>query len=410
MLALNATILSPNRGGLGGLHRGAGYNGQDILGCPGDPAFPRGWLRRRNADEFFHFAYTDVYFDLLRSRLAAFPVSGAVAASAAFPVLIDNATLTDHCRAPDDSDRTLLLMDGGVNDNQGMVEIYHILTELVFGQRRSNVPTSELQRLSAGNAAYIFVVNLSVTDTTGPTRSGAGAGPVGLLYWISSVVDKVMNGVDVYSATTYNLRKTVYVSEAKRVVQVPNGPAIGPLEIGLTGLDQDPKGGAQAALWRKSGVLDQPAPGEWSDPSSRDLQERVALQRTVLGKVLPGAARRQLHLSDYHPQCYFDVRARLDASLLSLGDDEKACLREAARWSTALKAQELCEAAREPHGVRAPDGLNCSGDLVALAQPEVLGTPGDVGGFCAALLDEIIAKRDKSKGQPDEDACQRLAN
>ena len=85
-LVLNATILSPNRGGLGS-------SGRNAFGCDLDPERPRGWLRRRNPDEFFHFAYTDVYFGLLRSDLDSFPVSGAVAASAAFPVLIDQARL-----------------------------------------------------------------------------------------------------------------------------------------------------------------------------------------------------------------------------------------------------------------------------------------------------------------------------
>ena len=117
-LVLNATILSPNRGGLGS-------SGRNAFGCDLDPERPRGWLRRRNPDEFFHFAYTDVYFGLLRSDLDSFPVSGAVAASAAFPVLIDQARLVDHCRDDADNDRELVLMDGGANDNQGMVEIYH---------------------------------------------------------------------------------------------------------------------------------------------------------------------------------------------------------------------------------------------------------------------------------------------
>lgn len=403
-LALNATILSPNRGGLGSAS-------PDTVGCDGDPpGRRRGWLRRRNPDEFFHFAYTDVYFGLLRSDLDAFPVSGAVAASAAFPVLIDNAALEDHCRAKADKDRTLLLMDGGANDNQGMVEIYHILTELMLGQRRSNVPPSSLDRLSTGDTAYVFVVNSSVTDTTGPTRTGTGSGPIGLVDWISRVVSKVLDSVDVYSATSFNLRKNFYVSESRRVVQMDGAAAIRPIEIGLTGLDQYSRGGAQAALWTKSGLLDTPSPGEHTDPDLRVLGGRVALHRTVWEQVRPAASRRRLGLSNHHPQCYYDIRARLDASLLSLGENEKACLREAARWSTALVAQELCEASRGRGGVRPPDGLNCGGSLVSLERPGVLGVEGEVGGSCAAILDDLIDKRRRENPAyaADEDACRRL--
>lgn len=417
-LVLNATILSPNRGGLGS-------SSASVPACNLDPTRPRGWLRRRNPDEFFHFAYTDVYFGLLGSDLGGFPVSGAVAASAAFPVLIDQATLVDHCRDEADKDRHLLLMDGGANDNQGMVEIYHMLAEMVLGQRRSAVPTPGLERLKPGDAAFVFVVNASVTDTTGPTGSGTGSGPVGAVGWLSEVVGKTLNSVDVYSATAFNLRKNFYVSEARRVEALPRPrgaprrPTIWPVEIGLTGLDQYRSGGAQAALWKKSGLLDNPEPGERTDPTLEELQRRERLQREVLKRVVPAASRGRLRLSDHHPQCYFDIRDRLDASLVSLGADEQACLREAARWSTALVAQGLCVATEGGGDLRPPDGLDCGAGLVSLKNPGVLGEGNDVGGSCEAILGPLIERQRRDREQqaqrmgrpapaPGEDDCRRL--
>lgn len=417
-LVLNATILSPNRGGLGGSSR-------SIPACNLDPATPRRWLRRRDPDEFFHFAYTDLYFGMLGSDLRAFPVSGAVAASAAFPVLIDHAKLTDHCREEWDNDRELLLMDGGANDNQGMVEIYHMLAEMILGQRRSGVPTRDVEQLGPGDAAYVFVVNSSVTETTGPSGSGTGSGPAGLAGWISGVVRKSLNSVDVYSATAFNLRKNFYLGETRRVAglsqdeMTPRYPVIWPVEIGLTGLDQYRSGGAQAALWKKSGLLGEPEPGEHTDPALGELRRRAEQQKEALARVMPAAVRHRLRLSDHHPQCYYDIRKQLDASLVSLGEDEQACLREAARWSTALEAQRLCVATGNRSDVRPPDGLRCDAGLVSLPNPGVLGEDGDVEGSCGNILGPLIERQHRERerqarerGGPvpalGEDDCRRL--
>src|SRR3712207_7037512 len=45
----------------------------------------RGFLRRRNSDEAFHFAFTDFHFRRLCSDLAKYRLSEGVGASAAFP-------------------------------------------------------------------------------------------------------------------------------------------------------------------------------------------------------------------------------------------------------------------------------------------------------------------------------------
>lgn len=416
-LVLNATLLSPNRGGLGG-YTPPGSK-EEILTCHGAQEGRRGWLRRRNPEEYFHFAYTDVFFNLLRSNLREFPVSGAVAASAAFPVLIDNAELIDYCRPDGDKDGKLRLMDGGVNDNQGMVAVYHILAELVLGQRRSDVLPRHLEKLGNNDTAYIFVINSSITETTGPTGTGTGSGPLGPIPFLFGVLSKTLNSVDVYSATAFNLRKNYYVNESRRVagskdeIQAPRYATVRPVEIGLTGLDQYRQGGAQAALWTKSGILNEPEEGERSDQDLKMLQGRVKLHEEVFRRVLPAQARRDLQLSAYHPQCYYDIRERLDASLLSIPADEKACLREAARWSTALVAQEFCEQARQgQRDTKPPDGLDCSKGLVLLQRPGVLDGEGEIGGSCETILKDLIQKqKDERKGAPPaEDACQLLSS
>ncbi len=409
-LALNSTILSPNRGGLGGSR----YNAMACFDDP--PGYKRGWLRRRAPDEFFHFAYTDLYFDLLRSNLGDFPVSAAVAASAAYPVLIDPETLTDNCREVADTNRTITLMDGGINDNQGITEIYHILTELVLGQRRSDVPPEQQEKLGRNDTAFVFVINSSVADTTGPSASGGGMGPVGVIGFVSDVVRKISAASDAMGATNFNVRKAFYEDEIERAGRVPGTAAIRALDVGLDKLDQYPLGGAIYALWQKSGLID--AVSTRDDPGAARTQEfgraermlraRAALQATVSENLVHNAdARKSLHLSDYHPQCYYDIRAQMDASLLTLPDDVQACLREAARWSVALSAEELCV-----QGNSQPEGLKCQRRLVQMTDALALGNADDLPGHCAAVLDPIIKsappRQDQASQAQHAEDCQRL--
>ena len=404
-LAINATIISPNRAGLGG-------SKQNEMACDDDPpGYTRGWLRRRSPDEFYHFAYTDLYFDLLRSDLREFPVSGAVAASAAFPVLIDQAKLTDYCRDRADPDRELTLVDGGVNDNQGITEIYHILTELALNQRRSDVPQDQQQKLTKTDAAYIFVVNSSVSDTTGPLGSGSGQGPVGAIGAISSIITKVAESTDVLGATNFNVRKRLYIEAAESVKQNEK-IAIKTIDIGLDKLDQYPQGGAIYNLWRKSGILQRPGRPNLEDDrtAAQTLIAKAALQATVSRQLIHHADnRKRLLLSNYHPQCYYDIRAKFDASLVSIPADEQACLREAARWSTALSAQELCSASGSQD--RPPDGLRCDNGIARLVHSAALGLPNDVPGQCQNVLDPLIKeKQSKLTGKLGTEDCQLLPN
>ena len=99
-LILNATIVSENRAEI------------DETSCSKRELHQR-YLRRRTPDEFFHFAFTDFYFKMINTAYEEYPLSYGIAASAAFPPLIDYLDLEDHCRKGE----ALRLLDGGINDN-----------------------------------------------------------------------------------------------------------------------------------------------------------------------------------------------------------------------------------------------------------------------------------------------------
>ncbi|WP_428491726.1 patatin-like phospholipase family protein [Rhodopila sp.] len=400
LLAVNSTIVSANRAGLGG--------SGDRLSCYGDsPNVTRGWLRRRTPDEFYHFAYTDVYFDLIRSDLDQLPVSQAVAASGAFPVLIDQPKLTDFCRK-DKDDSIITLTDGGTNDNQGIVEIYHILAELAFGERRSDVPEDELQkvRMRPGDAAFIFVINSSVTDTTGPSGSGSGEFPLGAFGLVNGIISKVSEATDVLGSTNFNLRRNLYFDYA-RATDIQK-ISVNSIDIGLDKLDQYPTGGSIYNLWKKAGILDTPDTGGKTDVRAIDqvIRARVDLQADVARKLIHSAdSRRRMALSDYHPQCYFDIRGQIDSSLVSIPDDTQACLREAARWSVALSADEMCLGLRA--GERAPAGLRCKDGLPAL-DSRVLGGVARDREVCKAVIDKFIAAHPVKDPSGNREGCHNL--
>ena len=362
-LFLNATVLSQNRGGL---------ETSVPMGCPG---LARGYLRRRTPDEFFHFAFSDYYFGLLRSTVADYPVSGAVAASAAFPLLIDNTILKDFCdQAPRNGIR---LMDGGANDNQALIEVYLVLSELALGQARSDLSVLApglLERMGPNDRAYLVVVNSSVTDSTGLPGTTGDQVPRSVPGALLSIVDKVSAGVDTYSAIGWDLRRQLYLGQGDRVTSTPGVPLLVPVNISLSLLDQYALGGTEAALRTKSGIGPEP-----SDVSDARVRGRILRQSAAYGRLMsePGA-REDLKLSHWHPQCYFDMRAELDASLVSVSADNQACLREAARWAGALQGQELCMSGHPP------DGLDCSGGRVHLARPDVLA--GELRGECHPKL------------------------
>ncbi len=314
---------------------------------------------------------------MLRSRLSDYPVAGAVAASAAFPALIDTAALRDYCsRDPGDGIR---LMDGGVNDNQGMMEIYMILSELALHQARSDLSVLDpdaLERLHAGDRAWFIVVNSSVTASTGSSPAVTDRTERSIPGLLLDAVDKVVSATDTYSAIGYELRSQLYEAEGDRMPDYRNTPKVWPVDISLSSLDQYAYGGTEAALRRKSGIGWEP-----TDISAVRIRNRARRQARAYEEIMRRpSTRAALQLSNLHPQCYFDMRDRLDA-LISLTPDNQACLRNAARWSVALRAQELCDGIA---GMTPPRGLDCSRKVVRLQYPEAL--KGALQGVCHPIL------------------------
>jgi hypothetical protein len=371
-LALNATIVSEDRVGL---------DSDRQRGCLS--GLGRNFLRRRTPDEFFHFAFTDYYFGMLGANLQPFPLAGGVAASGAFPALIDTETLTDRCH----QDQTvkvqaLRLLDGGANDNQGLIEILAVLGELAAGQHRSdhwNDP--DLQRLQPdADRAYVLVVNSSVTEATGLSNADGTHTTHNGVEWVSNLLTKVGAATDTYSAVQFDLRKQLYLAEDAWITE--QGKAVPPvvaLHVSLTGLDQYAEGGTVAALWTKSALT-----AEDNDIARPSIDRHRAIQSLAWSRLQADPdARAALRLPPRNPQCYYDIRAQLDASLISLSDDNQACLREAARWATVLRAQEMCEAVtpQDPHvtAMPAPAGLDCSHGVVRYTDPRALdgALPGD---------------------------------
>ena len=309
----------------------------------------RGYLRRRNSDEFFHFAFTDYYFNLLASDLASLRLGYGVAASAAFPVLIDYVRLQDFADCPDGECKQLLLLDGGANDNQGLIEIYMALSELAGGQARSDLSTigpPALEPIGPDDKALVLVVNSSLTEATGIHNDPKQDPSSG--FWLLRTLERSFAEIDTYSATGYNLRKRLYLREAERLRDDALARWRRPLqlrlaEIGLTELDHYAEGGLEASLRTESGI-DAHDRSAVYDPDRKLMEWRRQVQWAAFAPFKRSETRKRLGLTHWHPQCLFErmKSAETAASLAGLSQDAVVCLRHAARWAVALRAQELC--------------------------------------------------------------------
>ena len=333
----------------------------------------KGYLRRRNGDEFFHFAYTDYFFNNIGSRHGDMSLAFAAASSGAFPVLIDYFNLVDYrtCAQSDpaaeqkcwnDSRMRLALVDGGANDNQGVLELYATIGELALGQARSDLSAQPivrrtpsapmpddrkngLQRMQPGDRALIFVINSSLTEATG-LRDAVDHG-----YWLLGNVNRSLAAVDVYSATSANLRLRLYkqnldvTNELMRASGWKNRP-LNAMDISLLMLDRYPVGGPEAAGVLLAGIRLPPAgprgcltPG--FDTIACELAASGRIQGRAYAHINQKPMREALRLSNMHPQCLFE-QSKLSDGLIGMPENVSFCLRHAARWSTALRAQELC--------------------------------------------------------------------
>ena len=351
LLVLNSTLLS---------------GGRELAETTKDGGF----LRRRTADEFLHFAYTDYYFNRIGSDLRSLELGYGVASSSAFPALIGYAALKNYrCRelsgaAADcaDQPKTMLtLTDGGANDNQGLVEVFATMAELAAGEARSDLSRAghvspRLERMRAGDRALILVLNSSITETTGVDQPGDRD-------FLLGTISRASAAVDAYSAVAFNLRKQLYALALERLRARDDRLKLRDVEIGLTTLNRYDEGGAELATIRDAGVL-----GDTASPEEARLQTaQLERQRSAFAHVSGAERRSALKLGTVHPQCLFEQAKLVEKSvtgLAHLSSNGANCLRWAARWSTALRGEELCQS-----GFRLadPDADHCSnGHLRAL--------------------------------------------
>src|SRR6202012_303053 len=83
------------------------------------------------------FIFCNEDFDDLNSDLSKYPVSYAVAARAAVPVLLHQVTLHDYSTS---FNRYRHLIDGGINDNLGVTTLVEAFTAQVEQARKTNQP------------------------------------------------------------------------------------------------------------------------------------------------------------------------------------------------------------------------------------------------------------------------------
>ena len=365
------------------------------------------FLRRRNADEFFHFAFTDYFFHALGSDRSSLSVSYGVAASGAFPLLIDYVPLTnyrnclregiaDRAKCERDRKEQLALIDGGANDNQGVAEIYALLGELLLKQARSDnsadkpleirrpddvgtPPPARLIRpgkapetMRSGDRALLITVNSAITEATG-IAPGAKSPP-----WLLGNIVRSTGAVDVYSGTEVDLRRRLYMQNLDVVNEtfrrLPNwgyGP-VSAIEIGLLTLDRYSEGGPEGTAVRRSGIR-LPPNLDCTDPrfdriACEIYAKSVPAQDAAWKKLREQKTRDALMLSPMHPQCLFEQSKLADGlleGLMELSRPVADCLRHAARWATALRVQELCAriGAETPINERAALGCGANGVL-----------------------------------------------
>lgn len=163
--------------------------------------------------------------------------------------------------------------------------------------------------------------------------------------------------VDAYSAVGYNLRRRLYTSDSDEVNKLlaSSDVQIVPVEIGLATLDRYADQGADVSRRREAGVLSTGpcAPNAHGDPEYVGLQLDCStrIQKDVWRYIQQKPVRDSLALGHVHPQCLFEQSKPIESGLTSLArvdDVHVPCLRDAARWATALRAEELCQRQAKP--------------------------------------------------------------
>ena len=370
--------------------------------------------RLKDKSDRAHFPFTDYYFErLLHSDLSRYPLGHAVAASAAFPAVMDYVTVgrfklqrsskkegesTKTSSAADNSSppirpnsngdtkkqsadgnaekgesvvgaRNVLntnnidfvhLSDGGIHDNHGLTEIRHALRDIFEKKDSGSKPPGRVLTL---------VLDASLSELNGIPSNEPH--PLGVDSLISPArafnIDQTTSVLLVTNAAQHDERFRTYL---KNHVQRACEEETGPLDensvcavyerIGFESMD-----GYESVL--VNGVFhdcNSPEARHHMDGNALNLSDSERIRRKdkqrqcdVMQKLRKRKVRKWLGLGDYHPQCYVEA-TRSAVTSYTISDEMELCLRHAARWAVAMKMAEICDDAE--FGKHNRFGINCS--------------------------------------------------
>jgi hypothetical protein len=301
---------------------------------------PEQRLLSEKADRM-HFAFTDHYFEkMLHADLASYPVAHAVAASAAFPALVDYITVGRFMKPGSYGNACGIdyvhLTDGGVLDNQGLTAIRLALKDALRQQ-----PSKRPERVLA------VVVDSSGTMVNGLSRNDPL--PLGLDATVVPLrvanIDEASSLLTAANTVQHEERFTRFLeNDVQRDCSGENGPTsksatcARQVRVSFEGMD-----GYDGVLVDDRHLrCDDPAAIAYLDAAPHD-PERIRQRRqcAAMAALRTPEAKARLGLGAYHPQCYLEA-VRSAATSYLIDEDMAICLEHAARWAVAMRMTELC--------------------------------------------------------------------
>jgi len=329
-----------------------------------DAEIPAAERRLTASADRTHFEFSDYYFNrLLHSDIATYPVSHAVAASAAFPAIVDYITVGRFNRPGQRGNAWGIdfvhLTDGGTQDNHGLTSI-RLALESIFGRPQVAASPAKAEQPPASQPKRVLamVLDASLTDLGG--LSGRDPYPLGLDSALSPLrvknIDQTSSLLLATNAAQHDQRFREYLKQSVESNCNDNGPqkegavCARTLRIGFEQLDAydsvvlDDGRHYRCTDARAQDYLAHP-PAEDAEDVDMEAWQRASLHCKVMRVLRTPEARERLSLGRYHPQCYVEATREAGTSY-SIGGKVATCLRHAARWAVATKMLELCADAK----------------------------------------------------------------
>lgn len=200
------------------------------------------------------FEFTQDQFDGLRSSLGRVSLTRALAASSAFPVLLTPVAFRDH--TPEDSERYVHLIDGGIVDNLGLG---HVIDSYQSGAVRRLIQTGEV-----GTLVFV-VVNARNRPLDEMSDSPQAPGAISVLsFGLGAAIDRQND------AQLHVLREFVREESAR-----PDAPRVHLIEVDLEDLVNPARRTRLLGVATTFG-LDEEVVDELADASSQLLRQNPA--------------------------------------------------------------------------------------------------------------------------------------